>query len=179
MTDNQPLLPGADEKTIPLMAYTSESIVIGDAVARPNIRFSTWLRSSAVPDRICFLNSRVIRITPGSTPKPTAFPRSFVPTSAILAYHLTPPAEDALDFDPNEPNRHMESVSAFIGSFRVDGLMRVPTKAGLAMYLQITNEIFMSIYDAEISCTAMPALGNIRSPFVLVRQALTTFTSNS
>lgn len=179
MSDHPPQMPGPDEKTIPLMAYTAEGILIGDALAKLNIRFSTWLRSPAVPDRICFLNARLIRVTPGTHPKPASYARVFIPTSSILGYHLTPPAEDPLDYDPTEPNRSMEPVSAFTGPFRLDGLMRVPSRTGLAGYMQITQEIFISLYDAEISCPAMPALGVLRSPFVLLRQLQTIFAAQS
>lgn len=179
MSENPPQLPGPDEKTIPLMAYTTEGILIGDAVAKTNIRFSTWLRSPAVPDRICFLNARFIRVTPGTAPKPAAFRQVFLPTASILCYHLTPPAEDPLDYDPTEPNRTMEPVSAFTGPFRLDGLMRVPSRTGLSGYLQITQEIFISLYDTDISCPAMPSLGVLRSPFVLVRQLQTAFAAQT
>ena len=158
-----------DEKATPVMACTASCMVWGDVITKEVIRVSTWLRTAMVPDRIHFLNARWLLFTSGSSMKPMFFKELYLPTVQINVFHLIPPAKDPLDYDPAEPNRKMEPITALVGSVRVDGNLRIAVKSDLARYLDSAHEAFSSIYDAEVSYPSLPVLGSVRVPLVLVR----------
>ncbi|GAP06509.1 hypothetical protein ATHL_01363 [Anaerolinea thermolimosa] len=166
---------GQDEKSEKIMVYTSTSLYWGEVVVKEVIRVSTWLRTNAAPDRITLYNASGIIATTAVNTKPLKFGELNIPLSQIYAYHLMPPARDPLDFDPTEPNRRMESVTALVSTFIIKGSLRLSTNSDLKKYLEVTRESFTAIYDAEITNGVIPSLGPITVPFVLVRQDTTTF----
>jgi len=92
---------------------------------------------------------------------------------------LLPPASEPLDYDPNEPHRKMEPVSALLGFFRFDGLMRMSTHTTLGQYLEVTKETFTPFYEVEITNLAIPALKAVRVSYALVRQDASLFATRS
>jgi hypothetical protein len=166
-----------DEKFLPVMAYTENSMIWGDVIVKDIIRVSTWLRTTMVPDHIHLFNARSLLIASGSPSKAAFFKELHLPTSKINAFHLIPPAKDPLDYDPNEPNRKMEPVSILVGPFRMDGYLRLANKATLSKYIDVAHELFTSLYDVEVSYPSQPALGVVHVPFVLARMAVTTFAT--
>jgi hypothetical protein len=50
-------------------------------------------------------------------------------------------------------------------------------QATLAKYVEVTREPFTSLYNAEISCLLLPALGIIKVPYVIVRQSISMFAT--
>ena len=168
-----------DQKVGSIMIYTATGICWGDVIVRDYVRISTWLRTNASPDIVCLHNARLLITTAPVDPKPMQFPQMFIATAEILAYHLTPPAKDPIDYDPSEPNRRMDPVSAILGVFRVDGLMRLSTRTDLARYLDMTHETFSALYEADISSPVMPTFKTMRVPFVLIRQAASIFANRA
>uniref|UniRef100_A0A7C4PGZ5 Uncharacterized protein n=1 Tax=Anaerolinea thermolimosa TaxID=229919 RepID=A0A7C4PGZ5_9CHLR len=166
---------GQDEKSEKIMVYTSTSLYWGEVVVKEVIRVSTWLRTNAAPDRITLYNASGIITTTAVNAKPFHYGELNIPVSQIHAYHLMPPARDPIDFDPTEPNRRMESVTALVSTFMFKGSLRLSANADLKKYLEVTRESFTAIYDAEITNGVIPSLGPISVPFVLVRQDTTTF----
>ena len=92
---------------------------------------------------------------------------------------MLPPAQDPPDYDPTEPNRYMNPTTVLIGTFRLDGHTRLSTVTKLGKYLEVTTETFTSLYDVDVRCTVMPALGVMKVPFALVRQSESTFCLRS
>ncbi len=167
----------ADEKSAPVMFYLPHAVVWGNVVVKQAIRVSTWLRTNAAPDLIALYSARLVLTTPppGSQIKPMTFSEMFIRAGEVLAYHLIPPASDPLDYDPTEPNRHMDPVTAVIGNFRMDGLIRLAGQTGLAHQLDLNREVFTTLYDVSITYPTLPALGVVSVPYLLIRQAAAAF----
>lgn len=164
------------EKITPVMLYTLNTFAWGEVVTKEAIRVSTWLRTPSAPQYITMREAHVLMLG-GSTPvKPQTFPELQVPASQVVAFHMLPPARDPLDYEPNEPHRKMEPTTALVGSFRLDGFIRMSTQTTLERYLDVTKEAFTALYDVEITQPVMPALGIIRTPYVLLRRDLVLFS---
>lgn len=174
-TSQPPYTLGPDDKVAPVMIYTATSLYWGDAIVKSVIRVSTWLRTNAVPDRICLYNAKGI-ITTIHNAHPTSYTELHIAVSQIYAFHLMPPAKDPVDFDPTEPNRKMEPINALFGTFSVKGNLRLSAVTNLQKYLEVARETFTSIYDVEITNLALPSMGVISIPFMLVRQEPSVFT---
>lgn len=166
----------ADQKCAQLMIYTQDALYWGEVVVKQVIRVSTWLRTNSAPDRLTLYNARALHTTSNTGVKPMQFTELHLAVSQVMAYHLVPPAHDPIDYDPTEPNRRMQPASMLIGSFRIDGHIRLASQSNLAKFLEITRETFTGIYDAKITNFLMPSLGVISVPFLLVRQETTVFT---
>ena len=107
--------------------------------------------------------------------QPAAFRELIVPLATVGAYHLIPPASDPLDYDPTEPNRIMMPVVILLGSTKIIGKMRMTQQSNLQKYLNVTHELFSSVYDAVITNTVLPSLGTLRIPYLQVRQEMCIF----
>lgn len=170
---------GPEEKIANVMIYLPEGLCWGEVIVKNQIRVSTWLRTNAAPDTISLFNARYLLVTNAVSTKPILFPEIHIHASQILAIHLVPPARDPLDYDPSEPNRRMEPLTILVGFFRFNGFIRLAGKTTLAKYLEITREQFTPIYDAHVSCLALPSLATIKVPFLLVRQSTSYFATRS
>ncbi len=168
----------ADEKVVPVMVYTDTSVIWGDMIVKNVVRVGTWLRTNTAPDDFTIYNSKVMVIGSG-TPRAMPFQEVHVVIPYILAYHILPPAQEPLDYDPTEPNRKMEPMTAVVGSFRMDARMRMASSANLKRYLEFTRETFTPLYEVEISNMIQPSLGAMKVPFVMVRQATTLFATRT
>jgi hypothetical protein len=180
MSENPTSIPynlAPDEKSAPVMAYTETSMVWGDVIVKDVIRVSTWLRTSMIPDHIHLFNARCLLVASSNPARAAFFKELHLPTGQIIAFHLIPPAKDPPDFDSKEPNRKMEPVTLLAGPYRLDGNLRLAGKADLAKYIDISHELFTSLYDVEISYPGLPSLGVVRVPFMLVRMAAAIFAS--
>ncbi len=166
---------GPEEKSASFMAYTTTALYWGEVVVRNAIRVSTWLRTNAAPETITIYNAKVINIAANSTPAPMQFSEVHLPNASILAYHLIPPDSDPLDYDPTEPNRVMDSITTIIGTFRFDGKMRMSTRSTLKKYIEVTRELFTTLYDVEITNPVMPTLTKMKVAMVMVRQSNSVF----
>jgi hypothetical protein len=170
---------GREEKIIPVMVYTATSICMGDVVLKEQLRGSIWLRTNAAPDNICLFNARVLNVNNSGTPKQLLFSEIHISVAQIHIFHMVPPNQDPLDYDVKEPNRKLEPVSILCDTYRIDGLIRMSTQSTLAKYVELTRETFNSLYEAEISCLLLPALGIIKAPYVIVRQATSMFAART
>jgi hypothetical protein len=66
---------------------------------------------------------------------------------------MIPPHQDPVDYDPNEPNRMMVPVSAMVGSFRFDGMLRMSTQSNLFTFLEVIKEVL----HIAVRCESIPA----------------------
>jgi hypothetical protein len=168
---------GPDEKMSQVMVYTANSLLLGDLVVKSIIRISTLLRTSAVPDWLTLYNASLLITNQGANAKPFNRTEMHVSVPQISAFHLIPPAQDPVDFDPTELNRRMEPVNAFFGSFVVKGNLRVAANATLKKFIELNREAFSGLYDAEVSSLTLLNFGLVKIPYILVRQATTIFTA--
>ncbi len=164
-----------DEKSANVMAYTQSAIHWGTIVVKNAIRVSTWLRTNLAPDILTIYNARsLVTSYPGG--KPVASRELYLFVTQINAFHLIPPQEEPVDYDPTEPNRYMDPVSLLLGTFRIDGHMRLSLISNVEKYLDRTREEFTSIYDAQISNITNPSAGQMKVPYLIVRQNTAVYT---
>ena len=157
-----------NEKITSVMIYTESFLAWGEAVTKEAIRVSTWLRTPALPQYILLHNAQLMNFG-GGNPKPQSFSELHLPSAKVIGFHIKPPEHDPLDYDPNEPMRKMEPVTALIGSFRFDGNIRMSNQTNLERFLDVAKETYSSIYDLEITQPSFPSMGIIRVPMALIR----------
>ena len=163
----------SDEKIATVMVYTNNILARGEVVAKENARVSIWLRTQGVPNYIHLHKPQVISFL-GAAPKTSSLSELFIPTVQVVGFHLAPPAEDPLDYDPSEANRMMQSLDVMVGSFLIKGKIRISTQADVATSLDVMRASWMSIYDAEIGNPYMPQF-NVQVPMLLVNPSLVNF----
>ncbi len=168
----------ADEKATPIMLYTPTALLWGQIVTKELVRVNTFLRTLA-PDYVSLYDARVLPLRAGGPEHAVSVSEIHVRTSYLLAMHLLPPASEPMDYDPNETNRKMEPVTAFVGPYRLDGLLRISTVTSLAKHIEITTETFVSIYEAAVSLPGMPGWGTIRADLALIRRDAAAFAARS
>jgi hypothetical protein len=106
----------------------------------------------------------------GNVPvKPVTYPEFIVAASQILAFHIAPPNHDPMDYEESEANRIMEPVTALVGAFRFNGLMRISTATDVSTNLAVSRSPWLSLYHVSISSDSLPAIGTIQAPMLVVR----------
>jgi hypothetical protein len=157
-----------DERTTPVMLYTKESVVRGEVVTKESVlRINIWLRTDGAPKYMHLLKPQVIVF--GGTPvKALTYSEIYFPTAELIAFHTLPPADEPLDYDPDEINRMMESVDVIVGTFVMKGKIRISTQTEVGVSLEVARVSWMSIYDATIANPYLPQMPPIQAPMVLV-----------
>jgi hypothetical protein len=164
------------DKTIPVMLYTHNAMILGEVSVVSQIRVNTWLKTNSAPDIVQVSNAKVI-FTSGAAPsRPQLFPETHIPISEILAMHILPPTSEPLDYDPSEPNRHMLPVSILFNAFKAEGFIWISTKVDLKKFIELNRESYTSIYDVQITSPLFPTLPTIKVPMMICRQPRTIFS---
>ena len=157
-----------DEKTTPVMVYTHDTLVRGEAVTKQNVlRVNIWLRSDGAPKYIHLLKPQVLVFGGGPT-KTLSYSELYFPTSRVIAFHTLPPTDEPLDYDPASPNRVMEYVEGLVGTFVMKGKIRVSTQTEVGVSLEVAVVAWMSLYDVEITNPHLPQMPPLHIPMVLV-----------
>lgn len=176
-------IPGApstsltsDEKATPVMFYTAHNLVWGKVVSKTAIRINTWLHTDMVPDYLKVLEAQMLAIGQGAAARPQSLPVAYLHNRQIIAFHLMPPASEPMDFDPNEPNRKMFPLTAVVGSFQFDGRLRMSLQSDPGTFLNSLKGVFVSFYEARMTCPALPQVKGIETPLVLIRQSSAIFS---
>lgn len=157
-----------DEKTTPVMLYTQDALVRGEAVTKQNVlRVNIWLRTDAAPRYIHIIKPQVL-IFGGGPVKALSYSELYFPTSQVIAFHTLPPTDEPLDYDPDEANRMMESVDVLVGSFMMKGKIRISTQTEVGVSLEVARVTWMSLYEAEISNPYLPQMPPLHTSMVLV-----------
>jgi hypothetical protein len=167
-----------DEKLTPVMIYTGQSMVWGQAFSKQAIRVSTWLNTEMTPSYMKIYNAKLLLVGGSNPPVPINHPILHLQTSGINAFHLMPPFDEGLDYDPDEPNRKMVPVSAYLGYFRFDGFNRMAEMTTMDNFLGAAKGKYITIYDITMTCPLIPSIKGIKAPMVLLRQSQVTFTEN-
>jgi hypothetical protein len=166
-----------DEKAVSVMLYTHQMLWWGTIIMKEAVRVHMWLRTSAAPEIIHIYNARMLFQGSIEKHKPVAIKDGHIFTNDILAYHLLPPEKEPLDYDPNEPNRHLEAIAAFAGSFRFDGNVLMSNLYNIGRYVETTHERFVSIYDVEVTYPFSGSQAPLKVPQALVKIATAAFAS--
>jgi hypothetical protein len=167
----------SDEKASGVMIYTQNTLIRGEAVTKQSNRVSVWLRTDGAPEFIHLLKPQVIFLN-GSTVRMLSCSEIYVPVAQIIGFHLTPPAQDPMDYDESEKNRKMQPVMALVGTFVFNGAIRVSTQVDLGTSIMSGRTVWMSIYDVKISNPLLPQMGEVRVPMLLVRPGHVDFALN-
>lgn len=164
-----------DEKLTPVMLYTQDTLVRGEAVSKQSVmRVGIWLRTDGAPKYMHVIKPQVIVF--GGTPvKPLSFAEIYFPTSQLIAFHVLPPTEEALDYDPNEANRVMQDVQVLVGTFVVKGQVRISAQTELATSLEVARVSWLSVYEAEIANPYLPQMPPMHVPMMLVNPERVAF----
>ena len=164
-----------DEKVTPVMLYTQDTLVRGEAVSKQSVlRVNIWLRTDGTPKYMHVLKPQVI-VFGGTLIKPLSFAEIYFPTSQLIAFHTLPPTDEPLDYDPNEANRVFQDVRALVGTFVVKGQVRISAQTELATSLEVARVSWMSIYDAEIVNPYLPQMPPMKVPMILVNPEKVAF----
>ncbi len=157
-----------DEKTSLVMLYTMHNVVRGEAVVKQNVpRVNIWLRTDGVPRYIHILKPQVL-VFGGSPVKSLTYSELYFPTSQVIAFHTLPPTEEALDYDATEADRRMEDVHIMVGTFIMNGKIRISTHTEVDTTLESARVSWISVYDVSISNSYLPQMPALQVPMVLV-----------
>jgi len=157
-----------DEKTTPVMLYTHDTLVRGEAVTKETVsRLNIWLRTDGAPKYIHLLKAQVL-VFGGSAAKTLSYSELYFATLRVIGFHTLPPADEPLDYDPDEVNRVMEYVEVLLGTFVMRGKIRISTQTEAGVSLEVARVDWMSLYEAEITNPHLPQMPPLRVPMVLV-----------
>lgn len=157
-----------DEKTIPVMLYTQQSVVRGEVVIKQNVpRANIWLRTDGAPRYMHVLKPQVL-VFGGGPVKALSYSELYFPTSEVIAFHTLPPTEEPLDYDPDEANRIMEVVDLLVGTFVMKGKIRISSQTEIATSLEVARVSWMSVYDVTITNPYLPQMSALQVPMILI-----------
>lgn len=157
-----------DEKITPVMLYTHQTLVRGEVVTKQHVlRVNIWPRTDAAPKYMHLLNAQVL-VFGGSPVKSMSYSEIYYPTTQLIGFHVMPPTEEALDFDPSEANRMMQPVEVLAGTFFMNGKIRISTQTEVGTSLEVARIYWMSLYDVEITNPYLPQMAPLQVPMVLV-----------
>ncbi|MDD2922656.1 MAG: hypothetical protein PHQ36_10265 [Anaerolineales bacterium] len=156
----------SDERLAPVMVYTHNMLVRGELIAKESVRVSILLRTQGIPNYLHLHKAQAVMFG-GAPPKSLSFTEMFVPTASVIAFHLVPPAQDALDYDASEANRMMQPMDLVVGTFLMKGSIRISTQAELGTSLEVMRISWLSIYDAHITNPYLPQF-NLTVPMLLI-----------
>ena len=174
-TSFTPLL-AEDEKLTPVMIYTSHCMVWGNVFSKKAIRVSSWLHTDVAPTYMKIFNAQLLMVSGSNSPAPVNHDVLHLQTNNIIAFHLMPPADEGVDYDPEEPNRKFVPISAYAGFFRFDGFARMAELTHLEIYIGATKGEYITIYDISMTCPVIPSIKGIKAPLVLLRQERVIFS---
>lgn len=157
-----------DEKTTPVMAYTQDTLVRGEAVTKQSVlRVNIWLRTDGAPKYMHILKPQVIVF--GGTPvKPLSYEELYFPTSQLIGFHTLPPTNEPMDYEADEANRMMQPLDVLVGTFIMKGNIRISTHTELAVSLEVARQAWLSLYDVNIMNPYLPQMPTMFVPMVLV-----------
>lgn len=164
-----------DEKNTPVMVYTRDQLIRGGVVTKQSIRVSIWLRTEGAPEYLHLLKPQVITFNT-SPVRALNLSEIYVPTSQVLCFHLTPPEQDPMDYDETEKNRAMQPVLVLVGTFLLNGCLRVSTQVDMGTSITSNVRIsWLSMYQTKVSNPNLPQIGEMPVPMLLVRPTQVSF----
>jgi hypothetical protein len=168
-TETQQFQLSTEETTTSLMFYTHQGLVWGDIVHHEQVLPGRLLTGVSTPDVITLYNAQVMFTETNYIARPVKHKELIFHEHNVLGYHLTPPNEDHLDYDPTEPNRMMTPITAHVGPFLVRAQMRISEQTTVKTNLEVSKAEFVSVYDAEISHPHNQNMAPIKNNLMYVR----------
>jgi hypothetical protein len=162
-----------DEKATPVMVYSPNKLIHGDLVTKQSTRVSLLPRTG-MPGYAHFLKTEVLFFG-GEPPKSLKYEEYFFPTERIIGLHLSPPAVEPLDYEPDEENRILLEVDMILGAFMLKGKIRTSTHADFVTNLEAVHMTWLSVYSAEIGSPFLPQLPAIQVSMLLVKPTQVSF----
>lgn len=156
------------------MVYSQNKLIHGDLITKNEVRINVWLRMQALPDYIHLLKTDVLYLH-GTPPKSLKYQEYFFPIERIIGFHLAPPAEEPLDYDPLEANRTLQTVDLMLGVFMIKGRVRMSMQSDFTTMLERSRSPWFSVYDADISNPFLPQMPIIHVPMLLVNPKQVSF----
>jgi hypothetical protein len=163
-----------DEKSSPVMIYTSSLLVYGELVSKDNIRVSTWLRTDSAPECLYLRKPTIVNLV-SNPPKVSKYEEIYLPRAQVTSIHLTPPACDPVDYDDGEKNRIMQPVTILVGTFIFNGHLRISTRVDLCTSFVTMHSTWISAYDVKVSNPLLPRMGEVHVPMLIMRPDLVSF----
>ena len=160
-----------DDKATPMMVYSPNRLTWGQIITKEGILPGRILLSATMPDYISLFNVQTLA-TQGTLSKPVKFTELHIPVLDIAGYHLMPPAEDAINYDPTAPNRIMMPIIAHVGAFNFNAEVRISTQTTLQRFLGNAKSEFISIYNAEVRHPGNPKMKPINVTVAYIRRTL-------
>jgi hypothetical protein len=168
-----PLKP--DEKITQVMVYTRDQLIRGGVVTKQNVRVSIWLRTEGAPEYLHIFKPQIITLNT-SPVRALNLAEVYVPTSQAACFHMTPPEHDPMDYDETEKNRAMLPVLVLVGTFLLNGFLRVSTQVDIGTSITSNTRIaWMSVYNTKVSNPNLPQMGEMPVPMLLVRPTQVSF----
>ncbi len=164
-----------DEKITPVMIYTQNMLIRGNAITKESVRVSIWLRTMGAPEYIRIRNAQIVILGGNGPLQSVSLSDYLVPTLQVLAFHMLPPSKDPVDYDETEKNRKMEPMTFLVGTFRMNASIRMSSNSDIATFLTIIKTTFLSIYELDISNPCLPSMGTMHVPMALIRPAMASF----
>ena len=161
-----------DEKSTPVMVYTTDALFHGAVVTKNVARVNTWLRTEGAPTFLHMLKTRMIR--PDNPERVIQFDEQFIPTASIIGFHVGQGIENEVDYDEHEENRMMEHVKVVMGSFLIEGKIRISSQTDLNSSIEQYRIAWTSIYHASISNFYLSKL-KMQTELMLVRHEGVSF----
>jgi hypothetical protein len=162
-----------DEKATTVRVYSPNKMIHGDLVTKQNVRVGLLPRMG-MPGYAHFVKTEVLFFG-GSPPQSLAYEEYFFPTERMIGFHLSPPASEPLDYDPDEENRIMLDVDMILGAFMLKGKIRTSTHADFVSNLEAAHTTWLSVYFAEIINPFLPQVPAIHVPMLLVKPTQVSF----
>jgi hypothetical protein len=165
-----------DEKATPVMLYTQDALVSGEAVTKQSIsRVNIWLRLDGTPKYIHLLKPHIVVFGRETAPITLTYSEIYFPVSQLIAFHTMPPTDEPFDYDATEAHRMMQDVSVLVGTFMMKGKIRISTQTEIVQSLEIAGAMWMSLYDAEVSNLYISQMPVLQTPMVLLNPAHVAF----
>ncbi|MBP8002091.1 MAG: hypothetical protein KA314_25475 [Chloroflexi bacterium] len=167
----------ADEKATAVMVYTKTEMIWGDVITPHAIRVGIWLKTDTAPAYLNLYNAHILSLSPDGNNRPTAYSHTAIPISMVMGFHTMPNVQEPLFYDANEPFRKMEPVNALLGLLHGKGALRMASQSTLRQFLDVNRDVFLSLFDVEISHPRMPQNRTFRLAHALIRTSETVFAS--
>ncbi len=158
---------GPDEKSTTVLIYTQNALIRGELVTKQSTRVSVWLRMQVEVNYLHVRKPQILAFG-GPLTKSSINDEMYIPIAQIHGFHLAPPANEPLDYDPDEPNRAMKDVNLLLGEFSVKGKLRISTHTDLATAIEVAHTGWLSVYDAEIAPLFVQSFPVMKAPMMLV-----------
>lgn len=164
-----------DEKSTPVMVYTSNGLSWGHLVTKKTILPERILIGVTPPDFITLNNAQTSFSYGNTLSKPIKYTELHIPYGGIHGFHLMPPYKATLDYDPSELNRVMVPVTIHVGAFHFLANFRISTQASIKTMLEVTKSDFITVYNAEISHPGNQNMKPIQVNFALINRTASIF----